>query len=604
MVLQSLAKYYEILSADPDSNIPKSGYNAVNVSYALNISKDGELHEIIPTMIPVKRGKKMVEISQTMELPERVPRANGIKPNFLCDNSSYVLGIDNKGKPTRTKQCFESFKDLHNQILLNIKNDYAQALINFLNSWDVENAQTHPAVQEHLENIIKGANIVFKLDGGRYIHEDEEIKKAWDEYSTKSSDGKIMQCLVTGEEKPIARIHPAIKGVKGAQSSGASLVSFNKSAYESFGKKDGQGINSPVSEEIAFAYTTALNHLLSDDANRIYIGDAAVIFWAISSEKKYQDMASIFVNPSEISESEEEKATQRDPAAIREVRSIFDKIAKGEPIRDFGEEFDKDVEFYTLGLSPNAARLSVRFFTRDNFLGFIQKSARHYEDMRIERQFSNEFEFVPIWKVLSETVPATAKDKTPQPQMSGSVMRAILTGVRYPTAIFNAIMMRIKADRNINYYRASIIKAYLIRNYKEKYREVITVSLNTETNNKAYVLGRLFAVLEKAQLDASETKLKSTIKDKYFTSASATPGRVFPILLRLSQHHIAKAEYGYTSDKRIEELMQKLEIEENPMPTNLSLEDQGIFVLGYYHQRNAFYVKKDKDSDNKNEEEN
>jgi len=604
MVLQSLAKYYEILSADPDSNIPKLGYNAVNVSFALNISKEGELHEIIPTRIAVKRGKKTVDIPQTMELPERVSKTSGVKPNFLCDNSGYVLGIDNKGKPEKSKKRFESFRDLHNQILLNVKNDYSLALLNFLNSWDAENAQNHPAVQEHLEDIIKGANIVFKLDGGRYIHEDEEIKQAWDNYSANSSDAKAMQCLVTGEEKPIARIHPAIKGVKGAQPSGASIVSFNKSAYESYGKKDDRGINSPVSEESAFAYTTALNYLLSDNANKIYVGDAAVVFWAQSSKKKYRDMVSIFTNSSEINDSEGEKVIKRDPAAIREVRAIFDKISKGEPIRDFAEGFDKDVEFCTLGLSPNSSRLSVRFFTRDNFLGFIQKSARHYEDMRIERQFPNEFEFVPIWKVLSETVPPSAKVKIPQPQMSGSVMRAILTGDIYPVALYNAVMMRIKAERNVNYYRASIIKAYLIRNYKEKYREVITVSLNTETDNKAYVLGRLFAVLEKAQLDASETKLKSTIKDKYFTSASATPGRVFPILLRLSQHHIAKAEYGHNSDKRIEELMQKLKIEDDPMPSNLSLENQGIFVLGYYHQKNAFYVKKDKNNSNKNEKEN
>lgn len=601
MVLQSLAKYYEILSADPDSNIPKLGYNAVNVSFALNISKEGELHEIIPTRIAVKRGKKTVDIPQTMELPERVSKTSGVKPNFLCDNSGYVLGIDNKGKPEKSKKRFESFRDLHNQILLNVKNDYSLALLNFLNSWDAENAQNHPAVQEHLEDIIKGANIVFKLDGGRYIHEDKEIKNAWDEYSAKSSDAKIMQCLVTGEEKPIARIHPAIKGVKGAQVAGASIVSFNKPAYESYGRKGGQGINSPVSEEIAFAYTTALNHLLSDDSNRIYVGDAAVVFWAQSSKKKYRDMVSIFTDSSEINDSEGEKVIKRDPAAIREVRLIFDKIAKGQPIRELSGDFDEDVQFFILGLSPNASRLSVRFFTSDNFLGFIQKSARHYEDMRIERQFQNEFEFVPIWKVLSETVPPSAKVKTPQPQMSGSVMRAILTGTMYPAALYNAIMMRIKAERDINYYRAGIIKAYLIRNYKEKYKGVITVSLNTETNNKAYVLGRLFAVLEKAQLDASETKLKSTIKDKYFTSASATPGRVFPILLRLSQHHIAKAEYGHNSDKRIEELMQKLKIEDDPMPSNLSLEDQGIFVLGYYHQKNAFYVKKDKGDDNKNE---
>lgn len=587
MILQSLARYYEILAEDENSEIPRRGYSRTGVSFALNISKDGELLGVIPLRIQSYNGKKMVP--QSMVVPEQEKKSVGIKSNFLCENSSYLLGIDNNGKPERTKKCFEAFKELHYKVLEKVECIEAKALLNFITNWEIDNALQHIALKDCLEDITSGANIVFRLDGVGYLHQKKEIQRAWEEHKSGFEGSKRMQCLDCGEDANVARLHPNIKGVRGAQSVGAAIVSFNAKAYESYGREDEQGLNAPVSEYAAFAYTTVLNCMLTDNAHKQYLGDTTVVFWAESPQKLYQDMASLFIDPGELEVGENSKYA-RDMGAVKEVKAIFEKVSTGLAIGDISGAIDKNVKFYILGLAPNAARLSVRFFIVDNFGNFVSKVSKHYQDLRIEKQFESDKEIFSLWRLLNETVSPKANDKATSPLLSGAVLRSILTGTPYPTALFNSIMVRIRAERDINYYKAAIIKAYLLRNSK-KFREVLTMSLNEESDNRAYILGRLFAVLEKAQQDASDGQLKSTIKDKYFTSACATPASVFPVLLRLSQHYISKAEFGKANDIRISKILEKLEIEQNPIPTHLPLDEQGVFVLGYYHQKNALYRK-------------
>lgn len=593
MILQSLVKYYEILGEDEESDIAKPGYCKAKVSYALNISKEGELLEVIPLKNPSGKGNK--DLPQVMEVPELEKRSSGIRPNFLCDNSGYVLGIVKNKNPDKIKNCFEAFKDLHNNILSNVDCDEARAVLVFLNKWDIEKAKEHPALQDNLEDIISGGNIVFRLDGKGYVHQNSKIKKAWEEYKLSSAEGRKGQCLVSGKICRIARLHSNIKGVRGSKSAGAALVSFNAAAYESYGKDGAQGLNAPVGEYAVFAYTTVLNHMLADDAHKQYLGDTTVVFWAESLGKKIQDLASLFLDPDELKTVNTENARFiRDERAVREVKGAFDKISQGLGVGDLSETFNKDTRFYILGLSPNAARLSVRFFIRDNLGGFVEKISRHYLDMRIEKQFKEEPDVFSIYRLLYETVNPKSEEKSASPLLAGSVLRSILTGSPYPSALFNAIIIRIRAEREVNYYKASIIKAYLLRKYREqnKYKEVLDMSLNEHSNNKAYVLGRLFAVLEKAQRDASDGKLNTTIRDRYFSSACATPATVFPILLKLSQNHISKLDYGVAVDKKIGQIMDLLDIENNPIPSHLTLDEQGIFALGYYHQRNAEYASK------------
>lgn len=588
MILQSLVNYYEILADDKESEIPKVGYCKANVSYAINLSLEGELLNIIPLKIGVQRGKKIVEVPQRMEVPEQVKKSVGIKSNFLCENSSYILGVDNKGKPERAKECFEAFKQLHTNVLQNVDNATAKAVLNFVNNWDIDMAMEHPALTEYLDEILSSANFVFKVDGGEFVHHNTEIRQAWEKYKNSLENTNVMQCLITGKESSIAILHPSIKGVKGAQSVGGSMVSFNERAYESYGREKQQGLNAPVSEYATFAYTTVLNFLLADIYHKIYLGDATITFWADSPKKIYQDLMSLYINGG--ATNNDENRVNDEVAAI-EVKSIFEKIAQGKPI-ELSDAFDAETNFHILAISPNAARLAVRFFISNSFGELVRKIAMHYQDLRIEKQFPTDPDTFSVWRLLNETVSPKSNDKAATPLMAGATLKAIITGSPYPASLYNSIMLRIKAEKDINYYKVSIIKACLLRN-ANKFKEVLTMALNEQSDNKAYIFGRLFAVLEKAQLDANPG-INSTIKDRYFTSACATPASVFPILLRLSQHHISKAEYGRASDKKIASILEMLDIDNNPFPSNLLLDEQGVFILGYYHQRNAIYQKNKK----------
>ncbi len=598
MVLQSLVKYYEILADDPNSSIARPGYSSVGASYALNISKDGELLEIIPLKIKAQTGKKIKEIPQQMIVPEQQKKTSGIKSNFLCENAKYMLGIveddaDEKDV-NKAKKCFEECKRIHKEILINIDCDEAKAVVNFFEKWNVDVAMQHSELQDNIKDIVTNANLIFKLDGGNYVHEEPRIRSRWEKYNNLSDKEKTMQCLITGENASIAKLHPSIKGVKGAQSSGGSIVSFNARAYESYNKIEEQGYNAPTSDYATFAYTTVLNSMLANKDYKLMLGDSTVVYWAESPSAVYKDMANLLF---ETTYSKKDEVI-RDEQAEKLVGDIFKKIAKGEPVGSL-EGIDKDTHFNILAISPNASRLSIRFFIQDSFGGFVDKITKHYEDIRIEKEFANQPDAIPLWKLLSETVPQNSKDKSASPLLAGSVMRSILMGLPYPDILFSSIVNRFKIEADIEnngkrypkegYYRASAIKACLIRKYKnsEKYKEVLTMALNEQSENNAYLLGRLFAVLEKAQKDAGN----ETIREKYFSSACATPLSVFPILLRLSQHHISKSDYGYSIDKRIEEILNKLDIETNPIPSHLSLDDQGVFILGYYHQRNANYKK-------------
>lgn len=586
MILGSLVDYYKILAAAGEISLP--GYCMANVSYALNLSVDGELIGVIPLKVQVPRGKKVEEVPQSLMVPEQEKRAVGVRANFLCDNSGYILGVDNKGKPERSKQCFEAFTELHHNVLEHINCGQAKAVLSFLDKWQPERIKDCAAIENYLEELTSGANIVLHIEGIGFAHESIEVKQAWERYIGSKSDSVKMQCLITGEMSPIARLHPSIKGVKGAQSMGASVVSFNARAYESYGYDDAQGLNAPVSEYAAFAYTTALNHLLSNNDHKQSYGDTTIVYWAMSPKTIYRDIFKFSLNPVEITNE-----MQVDKKVEGLIEAIFKKFVEGKPVGDFGAAFDKETRFYILGLTPNAARLSVRLFMENSFGNILKNVVEHYRVLEIERS-PKEFEYLPLWKLIEETVSPNSKDKSSSPLLSGSVMRSIFSGAPYPEALYSSVMVRIRAEREISRGKAAIIKACLMRSKYEKYKEELTVSLNEQSENRAYVLGRLFAALEKAQQDANPG-INATIKDRYFTAACATPASVFPILLRLSNHHIAKSDYGYASERRISELMDKLDVENNPFPAHLALDDQGIFILGYYHQQKANYVKKDKE---------
>ena len=613
MILQALYNYYQILLKDDSLDIAPPGYSAANVSFALNLSPTGDLLDIFPFTTKFFDGKKERERNyRRMIVPEQVKRTGAV-PNFLCDNSAYALGISEKDQdePEYSRKRFEVFRQLNIEILSKANSDVARAVIAFLHKHDPQSARQHPVIARHLEALLEGGNLIFQVNGQSTL-EDPEIRRAWEEYKL-GQEAVEMQCLVTGKVEPIARLHPSIQGVRDAQATGASLVSFNERAYESYNRMKGQGLNSPVSQRVASGYGVALNYLLSNqNPNRkIYLGDTTVVYWAESENKGYASAFAALINPEFLEGESAEDQTARKKAE-KKMGETAEKVQKGQAldVSKLREGLDDSTRFYVLGLAPNAARLAVRFFLTEPFGVFAKRIMQHYEDLKIEKEFANQPDYLSPYRILAECVSpkVTRRDdevKQSWSLLGGALMRAILTGAPYPEGLYAAMLNRIRHDSDetnekgktrsvkINYVRAAYIKAHLLRKYRRQghnpYQEALQMSLNESFTHPAYVLGRLFAVLEKAQREAIGQNINATIKDRYFTSACATPASVFPTLLRLAHHWTAKAEYGSAIDRQIQSLLDMLDA--RPLPSRLTLEEQGVFVLGYYHQRAAFYPK-------------
>jgi len=569
MILNALNTYYERLRDNADMDIPLLGFSSQKIHFALLLNRNGELLQVLDLREP--QGNKL--LPKQMIVPEAVIKSVNIAANFLWDNSGYVLGADNKGKPERSRETFEAFKRLHHDIGDRVDDEGMKAVLTFLDLWDPSNAPN----LDYGDDIVNGANLTFRLDGEfGYIHDRPKVNAAWMKHYTEKSSNVIAPCLVCGEEKPISRLHPKIKGVKGAQTSGASIVSFTPDAFKSYGKE--QSFNAPVSEEITFNYTTALNHLLLfDSRQKIQIGDAATVFWT-ERESPVEGFMGFILNP------------QDDSGDIKEVRNYLSAVRDGKKLPE--ELGDTGMKFYILGLSPNASRLSVRFWHVSTVGDISARIGQHFRDLSITRNYESDPEFPALWQLLRETA-VMRKSENISPVLSGSVMRSILTGAPYPQSLMTEIIVRIRADQEVNYLRVAMIKACLVRKYRiQQIAKEVTMVLDKNNTNIAYRLGRLFAVLEKAQRDAIPGA-NTTIKDSFYGSASATPRTVFPRLLRLAQHHIQKAEYGRNTDKMIEEIMQDIQV----FPAHLSLDNQGQFAIGYYHQRKDFYIKAEKKED-------
>lgn len=580
MILQALVEHYENLAEQ--GKISQPGWCSAKVSYAIELGEDGSVKAVIPMKFETDAGKKKVFIPSPMTVPEMVTRSSGVSANFLCDNAKYILGIEQNGSSARVLECFDAAKERHLAILDNVDSKMARAICLFFKNWNPEDAKKNEAVCEHWDELNEGGNLIFCM-GKNFAQDDALIKKAWEESLNGDEEETTGICLVTGKKDRIARIHRGIKGVAGAQSSGAALVSFNAQSFESYGKE--QSYNAPVGKYAEFAYTTALNYLLSQRDYKYQLGDSTVVFWSESGEKEYQDTFLLSIDPPQDNQEE--------------IKKVFDSLKNNRWVDLNDINMNPEKKFYILCLAPNAARLSVRFFYQDSFGNILQNIAAHYERMNIIRPSFEKDEFLGVWRMLRETVNMKSNDKKPVSNMAAMVLQSILSNDRYPASLYTDVIMRTRAEQgNVTYGRAAIIKAYLIKNYKWKEGEKY-MALNEACNEPAYILGRLFAVLEGVQKDANPD-IKATIRDRYFNSACATPATVFPILLKLKNSHIRKLERdnGYKKRKHedaITELIGKLDMTDSGkgMPSRLSLEEQGKFMLGYYHQTQNRYEKKE-----------
>ena len=587
MILAALNDYYQRLLTQ-DVGIALPGYSQEKISYVLLLSPEGALVDVQDVRVPA--GKKLQP--RLLSAPQPEKRTSGVKSNFLWDKTSYVLGVSVK-EGGRTAQEHEAFKALHHELLGDSSDPGLQALLKFLDQWTPEQFLPPLFDAEMLDS-----NLVFRLDGQlQYLHDTPAAQAIWSRLQG-GGDSKEGMCLVTGQRQPLARLHPAIKGVSGAQSSGASIVSFNLESFSSYGKS--QGDNAPVSEQAAFAYTTVLNHLLRrDDSNhqRLQIGDASVVFWAEAASAAQAEVAETLFWEMLDPPADDASETER-------LRQALASVASGRALRELDPELEDDTRLYVLGLAPNASRLSIRFWETGSLHNFARRLAEHFQDLALQPQ---PWKTAPaMWRLLLATAPSRdgkSKAEDIPPQLAGELTRAILSGSRYPRSLLNQIIMRLRADGDISGMRVALCKAVLARDLRlgvKGINEEIPMSLDKEASNPGYRLGRLFAVLERAQRGALGGQVNATIRDRYYGAASATPATVFPMLLRNTQNHLAKLRkekpgLAVTLEKEIGEIIDGLPPQ---FPRSLRLEDQGRFAIGYYHQSQArFAHSKDEDAD-------
>ena len=584
MILQALVRCYEALAERGE--LEKPGWSPVKVSWGLELNADGQVKSLLPLGSMDAKSK---QFSRTMTLPNKLKSTSRASSNFLWDNSEYILGLGKK--ENTTEKNFQACVWRHQEILKDVKHPFAQAIVKFFDGWKPENSFENPIIKTNIKELIKGGNIVFVMEDSngelQFAHDVPEIRRAWDETYISMGSEEVGRCLVTGEKTPIAILHPSISGVYGAKSFGALLVSFNMEASESYGKE--QGRNAPVGKYAAFAYGAALNYMVGHADFHGRLGDTTLVYWAEDAEPAY---GSAFMAMMGMGGEDKNEITQK------ELSSVLTALCDGRTVKWANVPLNPKNRFYILGLAPNASRLSVRFFLQNSFDEFAQNYQKHQEDLDIVRPAFDERETLSMWALLRETVNPNSRDKSAQPQLVGEMLRAVLTGSLYPSALYTQTEIRLRAEKEINRGKAAIIKAYLLRNVVEQqkdqthvYKEVLDVELNEQSTYLPYRLGRLFAVLEAVQQKANPN-INTTIKDRYFNSACATPALVFPTLLRLAQSHLGKigggAEVYY--DKMITELLGDVT---QSYPLRLSLQDQGIFQIGYYHQKQKLFTKKE-----------
>jgi CRISPR-associated protein Csd1 len=590
MILQRLVEYYDRLAADPQSadSLAKPGYSLQKISFCIVLEPDGTFQQF-QSLLQVAKNKLLPRL---LLVPGQAkPSGSGINPCFLWDNASYLLGFKEEDlNPGRTRQSFEAFRDRHVSLASEVKSGAFDAVCTFLKSWS-----PHRAFEQAGELKAITSNFgVFRIAGeNRFIHDDPAIVSFWADHSGVDTEAPRALCLVTGRDEPIARLHePKIKGVRGAQPSGALLVSFNEEAYTSFGKD--QSYNAPVSVGATFKYTNALNNLLGRENRRLFLGDATVVFWAERRTPDEEFISDVFAEAVQPYDD----ASAEDKVRAEQVRLFLTQLRDGHAATEAIDLEDK-TRFFVLGLSPNAARVSVRFWI-DSTVGEMKaRLGQHLRDLELAGAREHD---APL--IIRRVVLATGRAETDargnfkgydattvSPLLSGAVARAVLTGGPYPQSLFAALINRLRADRIVRHERIAGIKACLVRNSRlcGKSKEV-PVALDTTRTDPGYVTGRLFALLEKIQTDSAGGQLNATIKDRYFSSASATPGAVFPRLIRLSQYHMAKMETGRKIyfEKQLGEVMNKLD----GFARFFSIEDQGMFAVGYFHQRQDLFTSK------------
>jgi CRISPR-associated protein Csd1 len=572
MILQALKEYYDRKAADPESDIAPEGWEWKEIPFIVVLDEKGDLVQIEDT----REGEGKKKRAKTFLVPKGVKKASGIAANLLWDGPGYVFGLGNKGDKLRADKQKTAFLERIKNELADIK--AVEAVILFLENISEERLEKEECWQEISE---KSPNLSFRLQNNTtLICRNAEVISRLSTLSQKA-DSLYGTCLISGEHTQICLLHTAIKGVYGAQSAGANIVSFNLDAFTSYGKE--QGFNAPVGVGAEFAYTTAINNLLGKESRqRITVGDASTIFWSEKPSSFESDFSFFFKEPEK----------DNPDAGTEKIKELFESVNSGAYKDD-----DSTSRFYILGLSPNAARVSVRFWHVGTIAEFAGRIRQHFEDFAVIKP-PKEPEYYSLWRILVNTAVQDKNENIP-PNLAGDFMRAILAGTPYPATLLQAAVRRIGSDaaNRVKPVRAALIKAYLNRYYwfyPNKNHKEVTMDLDVSQPSIGYQLGRLFATLEKIQEEANPG-INATIRERFYGAACATPVTVFANLLRLKNHHLAKLENkgrAVNFERLLGDIVSKL----NDFPAHLDLHEQGRFAIGYYHQRQAFFTKKETDA--------
>lgn len=566
-VLASLVRAFERL---PDK--PLLGFSSEKIGFCVVLERDGAVAEVIDLRDTDKRRNP-----RAMLVPQAVKRTVGIAPNFLWDKTAYVLGVT-AGAGKRTADEHAEFRRRHEERLTETQDEGLLALLRFLADWTPEHFVPPLWSPEMLDQ-----NLVFALADerrDRFLHDRPAAQALWRRLKDEGASAPRV-CLVTGEAAPVARLHPTVKGVWGAQSSGASLVSFNLDAFTSYGHD--QGDNAPVSESAAFAYGFALNRFLDrDNGHRIQIGDASTVFWADASDAgaagDAEALFAAFLDPS-----------ADDAAATKRIGVQLERIRQGQRLTQVAPNLE-GTRFHVIGFAPNAARLSIRFHWEDDFGRLTANYQRFLADTRIDPPPRDGFP--PLWRWLAELAVQGKRENVP-PNLAGDYARAILAGTPYPLTLLSLALVRIRADGRLDALRAAMMRSVLVRNFKRE----VPVALDPEFEDRGYMLGRLFAVYEEIQRSALGGRVNATIRDKFYGSASATPRKVFSLLDRGSANHFQKLRKlspgrAVNLEKLLGSIADRMSPRADPYPVSLPMAEQALFGLGYYHQRSDFFRKR------------
>lgn len=610
MLIRSLCDYYDIQSARGEAASDIMSEQPVH--WLVMLTPDGRVADIIDKRIeenvPQKNGKvKIVKKPIVVPLPKRTQKTS-IDANIIEHRPLYIFGLDYDAKigltpddkTGKARKSHEAFVKKNLEFFEGIDSEIARAYVNFIKNWVPEN-ETENEQLKMLGKEYKGNYYIFALDGSPEckLHKDKAVLAKYEELMAKAaaeaaeSDDGIMMCPIEGERLRAARIHDKIKGIKGGNSVGAVLVNFNSSAFESYGKS--QSMNSGISEKAMKKYTSSLNKLLADPMHHIYSDDMTVVFFAMKHDDKAE--CDLFNGCLNSSNGVTEDSTKADVKAVSE--NIYHKGQTGNA-QALDDDVDNGVDFFVAGFTPNSSRICQKFMVRNKFGKIIDNVKQHQQDMAICGSNGE----IPLWRINKELVSPNSSNAI-SPALQSDMFQAILNGTNYPYTLLETVVRRVSTDSDtedngyikINAVRAGLIKAFINRKARiNGDKEEITMTLNPENANPAYLCGRLFAVLEKIQLEATDVKLNRTIKDAYFSSASSRPALIMPRLIDLSNYHLRKLKEGraiYFS-KLINEIMGKIK---DSLPVNLSIMEKGEFQLGYFQQNKDFFAEQ-----NKNEE--